>query len=216
MRVSYEWLCELAGVRDLAPQQAAEVLTMAGWNVEEVVPIDLSALRVGRVISQEAHPASRRPLWVHLVDLGDHTRQIVAGADNARPGSIVAVALPGTTVPNGTVVRDGRIAGVEARGMLCSESELLIGDDHDGIMLLETGRPGQPLDELIPSDAILEVEVTPNRPDCLGHLGLARELAAALGRSLGRDFMPPWTGGVEPPGTDLVAVSIRGRKRRVK
>jgi len=68
--------------------------------------------------------------------------------------------------------------------------------------------PGQPLEALVPSDAIFEVEVTPNRPDCLGHLGLARELAAALGRSLGRDFMPPFTGGVEPPGTDLVEVTI--------
>src|SRR5262245_22257596 len=208
MRVSYEWLCDLAGVHDVPAHQAAEVLTMAGWNVDEVIPVDLSALRVGRVLSQELHPRSRRPLWIHQVNLGDHTRQIVAGADNARPGSLVAVALPGTTVPSGTVVRDTEIAGVAARGMLSSEFELLVSDDHDGIMLLDEGRPGQPLEELIPSDAIFEVEVTPNRPDCLGHLGLARELAAALGRSLGRDFMPPFTGGVEPPGTDLVEVAI--------
>ena len=208
MRFSYEWLCELAGVHDLTPQRAAEVLTMAGWNVEEIVVVDLSRIVVGRVVSQEPHPTSRTPLWVHLVDLGDHTRQIIAGADNAGPGSLVPVALPGTTVPNGTEVRDLKIAGVAGQGMLCAEDELLIGDDHDGIMLLDDGRPGQPLEELIPSDAILEVEVTPNRPDCLSHLGLARELAAALGRSLGRDFMPPFTGGVEPPGTDLVRVAI--------
>ena len=98
MRVSYEWLCDLAGIRDLTPQQAAEILTMAGWNVEEVIPVDLSALRVGRVTSQEPHPGSRKPLWVHQVDLGDHRRQIVAGAPNAVSGSLVAVALPGTTV----------------------------------------------------------------------------------------------------------------------
>lgn len=208
MKVSYEWLCDLAGIRDVSPSEAADVLTMAGWNVDDVVLVDLSALRVGRVLSQEPHPGSRKPLWIHQVDLGDHVRQIVAGVDNARPGSLVAVALPGTTVPNGTVVRDAKIAGVEARGMLCSEAELLISDDHGGLMLLDDGRPGQPLEELIPSDAIFEVEVTPNRPDCLGHLGLARELAAALGRSLGRDFMPPFTGGVEPPGTDLVTVEI--------
>ncbi len=210
MRVSYEWLCELAGVSDVTPHQAAEALTMAGWNVEDVTLIDLSALRVGRVMSQEPHPSSRKPLWVHQVDLGgDRPRQIVAGAPNAVPGSLVAVALPGTTVPSGTVVRDARIAGVAASGMLCSEAELLISDDHDGIMLLEEGRPGEPLEDLIPSDAIFEVDVTPNRPDCLSHLGLARELAAALGRHLGRDFMPPFTGGVEPPGTDLVDVEIQ-------
>jgi phenylalanyl-tRNA synthetase beta chain len=208
MRVSCEWLCDLAGLRDIPAHQVADVLTMAGWEVDEVVPIDLSGLLVGRIVSQEPHPASRKPLWVHQVDLGDHVRQIVAGADNARPGTLVPVALPGTTVPNGTVVGDRQIAGVDARGMLCSGSELLIDDDHDGILLLDSGQPGQRLDEIIPSDAVLEVEVTPNRPDCLGHLGLARELAAALGRGLGRDFMPMFTGGVEPPGTDLVEVAI--------
>ena len=208
MKVSYEWLCDLAGIRDVPPHQAAEVLTMSGWNVDEVVLIDLSRIVVGRILSQEAHPSSRKPLWIHQVDLGDHVRQIVAGADNAVSGSIVPVALPGTTVPSGTTVRDGRIAGVDAKGMLCSEVELKLGADEGGIMILDEGRPGQPLEELIPSDAILEVEVTPNRPDCLGHLGLARELAAALGRALGRDFMPPFTGGVEPPGTDLVDVTI--------
>ena len=208
MRVSCEWLCELAGVHDMAPQQVADVLTMTGWNVEEIVPVDLSRLLVGRVISQEPHPTSRKPLWVHQVDVGDHARQIVAGVDNARPGTLVPVALPDTTVPDGTLVREGKIAGVDARGMLCSEAELLISDDHHGILLLDSGAPGQHLDEILPSDAILEVEVTPNRPDCLGHLGLARELAAALGRSLGRDFMPPFTGGVQPPGTELISVEI--------
>jgi len=192
----------------MAPQQVADVLTMTGWNVEEIVPVDLSRLLVGRVISQEPHPTSRKPLWVHQVDVGDHARQIVAGVDNARPGTLVPVALPDTTVPDGTLVREGKIAGVDARGMLCSEAELLISDDHHGILLLDSGTPGQHLDEILPSDAILEVEVTPNRPDCLGHLGLARELAAALGRSLGRDFMPPFTGGVQPPGTELISVEI--------
>jgi phenylalanyl-tRNA synthetase beta chain len=211
MKFSYEWLSDLAGIRDVTPQRAAEVLTMAGWEVDEVVPVDLSGLVVGRILSQEPHPSSKKPLWVHQVDLGDHVRQIIAGADNARPGALVPVALPGTTVPNGTTVGDRKIAGLDARGMLCSEAELLISDgqdEHEGIMLLDEGRAGQPLEELVPSDAILEVEITPNRPDCLGHLGLARELAAALGRGLGRDFMPPFTGGVEPPGTDLVDVSI--------
>jgi phenylalanyl-tRNA synthetase beta chain len=208
VKFSYEWLCELAGVHDIGPQQVADVLTMAGWNVEEIVPVDLSRLLVGRVISQEPHPSSRKPLWVHQVDVGDHTRQIIAGVDNAGPGTLVPVALPDTTVPDGTLVRDGKMAGVEAQGMLCSEAELLISDDHDGILVLDNGAPGQRLDEIIPSDAVFEVEVTPNRPDCLGHLGLARELAAALGKSLGRDFMPPFTGGVQPPGTDLISVEI--------
>ncbi len=186
----------------------AEVLTLVGFSVEEVRPVDLSGILVGRVLEQEPHPSSRTPLWIHRVDLGDHTRTIIAGVANATPGSLVPVALPGTRVPNGTMVRDAKIAGVPAQGMLCAEDELLVSDDHSAIMILDEGRPGQRLEELLPSDAWLEVEVTPNRPDCLGHLGLARELAAALGRELDRPFMPPFTGGVEPPGTELVAVTI--------
>jgi phenylalanyl-tRNA synthetase beta chain len=92
--------------------------------------------------------------------------------------------------------------------MLCSGAELLLSDDHEGIMLLDEGRPGQRLDEIIPSDAIFDVDVTPNRPDNLCHLGLARELAAAVGRKLPGDFMPPFTGGVDPPGTELIDVRI--------
>src|SRR5262249_46919622 len=139
MKFSYEWLCDLAEVHDLPPQQVPNVLTMAGWNVEEIVPVDLSRLLVGRVISQQPHPSSRKQLWVHQVDLGDHTRQIIAGVDNARPGTLVPVALPDTTVPDGTLVRDGKIAGVEARGMLCSEAELLMSDDHPRILALDHG-----------------------------------------------------------------------------
>jgi phenylalanyl-tRNA synthetase beta chain len=209
MRVSYQWLCELAGVNDVSPERAAHILTMAGWNVEEITLIDLSEIVVGCVISQEPHPTSRSPLWVHQVEVGGgETRQIIAGVDNAVPGSLVPVALPGTTVPNGTEVRDLKIAGVAGQGMLCAEDELLLGDDHSGIMLLDEGRPGQRLDDLIPSDAIFDVDVTPNRPDCLSHLGLARELATALGRGLPGDFMPAFTGGIEPPGTDLIRVDI--------
>jgi len=208
VRVSYQWLCELAGVQDASPERVAHVLTMAGWNVEEITVIDLSEIVVGRVLSQEPHPTSRNPLWVHQVDVGGQTRQIIAGADNAKPGSLVPVALPGTTVPNGTEVGDRKIAGLAGQGMLCAEDELQLGDDHSGIMLLDDGRPGQHLDELIPSDAVLDVDVTPNRPDCLSHLGLARELAAALGRTVPGDFMPLFTGGIDPPGTDLVTVDI--------
>ncbi|MDQ6772569.1 MAG: phenylalanine--tRNA ligase subunit beta [Candidatus Dormibacteraeota bacterium] len=209
MRVSYEWLRELSGVDDLPATEAAQVLTMAGWNVESVTEIDLSALLVGRVVSQASHPGSRNPLWVHQVDLGAlGTRTIIAGAPNAVAGTLVPVALPGTVVPSGRLVKDMKIAGVPGQGMLCSAAELLLSDDHEGILLLDGGTPGARLDEVIPSDAILDVEVTPNRPDCLSHLGLAREFAAAQQRSLPRDFMPLFTGGVEPKGVDLVSVRI--------
>ncbi|MGH7912748.1 MAG: phenylalanine--tRNA ligase beta subunit-related protein, partial [Candidatus Dormibacteraceae bacterium] len=209
MRASCEWLCELAGIRDLPPEEVARILTMIGFNVDSVQRVDRSAIVIGRVLSQEPHPSSRHPLWVHQVDLGTETRQIIAGAPNAGPGALVPVALPGTTVPGGRYVRDAEIAGVAGRGMLCSAAELLLPPDPvDGILVLEDGYPGQHLDQVIPDDAVLDVEVEPNRPDCLGHLHLARELAGARGRTLERDLMPPFTGGVEPPGVDLARVDI--------
>ena len=210
MRISWEWLGELADLQGITPEEGAHLLTMAGLTVEQLEHVDLSAIVIGRVISQEPHPKSRNPLWIHQVDLGGETRQIIAGAPNAVAGSLVPVALPGTTVPNGRYVRDAQIAGVAGQGMLCSREELLLGEDKEpAIMLLDEGRPGQPLSELIPSDAILEVEVTPNRPDCLGHLGVARELAACANRRLKVDFLPPFQGDADPPATELLEVSIK-------
>ena len=140
-----------------------------------------------------------------MVDIGSEVRQIIAGAPNAGPGSLVPVALPGTTVPSGKEVRDATIAGEEGRGMLCSAAELRLSDDHGGIMVLERGEPGQSLAELFGTDAILDCEITPNRPDCLGHIGVARELAAAAEREMKVDFMPSFLPGGPP---DLVPVTI--------
>src|SRR5438477_4610984 len=170
--------------------------------------VDLSQIVIGKVLEQKPHPKSRNPLWIHQVDLGDHVQQIIAGAPNAVPGSLVPVALPGTTVPNGKVVKNMNIAGFKASGMLCSADELMLGEDHSGILILDRGKPGDPLTSIIPSQAIMEAEVTSNRPDCMGHLGVARELAAGLDRPMKRDFMPAFTGTADPPGRDLVKVTI--------
>ena len=211
MRVSYEWLAELADAGEMTPEHAADLLTMAGFTVDAVERVDLSQILIGRVISQQPHPRSRDPLWVHEVDLGPELgqRQIIAGAPNAVPGSLVPVALPGVTVPNGKQVRDAVIAGMAGQGMLCSREELLLGEDKEpAIMLLDEGEPGRPLSTVIPTEVVFEVEVTPNRPDCLSHLGLARELAAASGRTLRHDFMPRFQGDAEPLATDLLQVRI--------
>jgi phenylalanyl-tRNA synthetase beta chain len=208
MRVSWEWLSDFVNLEGVTPKEAAEVLTKLGVEVESLTVIDLSEIVVGKVLEQIPHPTSRSALWVHQVDLGDHVQQIIAGAPNAVPGSLVPVALTGTTVPNGKVVKKLNIAGYEASGMLCSAEELLLGDDHSGILILSSGKPGDPLTSVIPSQAIMEAEVTSNRPDCMGHLGVARELAAGLDRPMERDFMPAFTGTADPPGRDLVEVSI--------
>jgi phenylalanyl-tRNA synthetase beta chain len=208
MKISYDWLSDFVDLKGIGAKEAADVLTRLGVEVESLAIVDLSAIVIGKVLEQVPHPKSRNPLWVHQVDLGDRVEQIIAGAPNAVPGSLVPVALPGTTVPNGKLVKDLNIAGYRARGMLCSAEELLLGDDHSGILILDSGRPGDPLTSVIPSQAIMDAEVTSNRPDCMGHLGVARELAAGLDRPLTRDFMPAFTGTADPPGRDLVEVSI--------
>ncbi len=208
MRISYEWLGDFLDLDGVSPKEAADVLTRLGVEVESLAVTDLSAILVGKVLEQVPHPSSNKPLWIHQVDLGGRVEQIIAGAPNAVAGSLVPVALPGTTVPNGTVVKDKVIAGQKASGMLCSAEELLLGDDHSGILILERGVPGELLTSVIPIQAVMEAEITSNRPDCMGHLGIARELAAGLDRPLKRDFMPSFTGTANPPGKDLVKVAI--------
>jgi phenylalanyl-tRNA synthetase beta chain len=209
MKISYEWLDDFVDLAEVSPKDAAAVLTRLGIEVESLTFIDLSQIVIGKILEQIPHPKSNKPLWVHQVDIGGgRVQQIIAGAPNAVVGSLVPVALPGTTVPNGTTVKDMSIAGYKAAGMLCSASELLLSDDHSGILILAGGTPGEPLTTVIPNQAVLEAEVTSNRPDCMGHLGVARELAAGLDRPLKRDFMPSFTGTANPPGRELVKVAI--------
>src|SRR5260370_2760564 len=210
MRICYEWLGDFVVLDGVTPKDAADVLTRLGLEVESLTMVDLSQIVIGKVLEQIPHPKSRNPLWVHQVDVGGRVMQIIAGASNAVPGSLVPVAMPGTTVPNGKLVKDMNIAGYKASGMLASAAELLLGDGHYGILVLDRGTPGEPLTTVIPNQAIMEAEITSNRPDCMGHLGVARELAAGIDRPLNRDFMPAFTGTADPPGRDLVKVSIDG------
>src|SRR5436305_13601961 len=183
MRISYEWLGDYVDTSGITPQEAARLLTMTGTKIESVQVTDLSSIIVGRVLEQKDHPRSNKPLWIHQVDVGGgRVIQIIAGAPNAKAGTLVPVALPGVRVPSGTLVRDGKIAGEPAQGMLCSADELLLagraqGDRTEererGIMLLDRGEPGESLSKYIPTEAILEAEITPNRPDCLSHMGVA-------------------------------------------
>ncbi|HEY1455724.1 MAG TPA: phenylalanine--tRNA ligase subunit beta, partial [Candidatus Dormibacteraeota bacterium] len=139
MRISYEWLADFVDLEGVTPKDAAEVLTRLGVEVESLSMVDLSQILIGRVLEQVPHPKSNKPLWIHQVDLGGTTAQIIAGAPNAVAGTLVPVALPGTTVPNGTIVKDMSIAGYRASGMLCSADELMLSDDHSGIFILDSG-----------------------------------------------------------------------------
>jgi phenylalanyl-tRNA synthetase beta chain len=208
LRISYEWLTDFVDLDGVTPKEAAEVMTRLGIEVESLTLLDLSQIVIGRVLEQRPHPKARTPLWIHQVDLGSNVEQIIAGAPNAVPGSLVPVALPGTTVPSGKLVKDMNIAGERAHGMMASASELGLGEDHSGILILDRGKPGEPLTTVIPSEAIIEAEILSNRPDEMGHLGIARELAVGLDRPTRRDFMPAFLGSADPPGRDLIKVSI--------
>src|SRR3981081_3273725 len=125
MRISYEWLGDFVDLDGVAPKDAAEILTRLGVEVESLTLIDLSQIVIGKVLEQIPHPKSRNPLWVHQVDLGGgRNQQIIAGAPNAVVGSLVPVAMPGTTVPNGKLVKDMNIAGYKAPVMLFSHDQL--------------------------------------------------------------------------------------------
>src|SRR3981081_3013831 len=131
MRISFEWLGDYLDLSGITPEQAADLLTMSGTKIESIQVIDLSAIVVARALEEEEHRRPNKPLWIHQVDVGrGQVRQIIAGASNAVAGTLVPVALPGTTVPSGTLVRDGKIAGEAAQGMLCSADQLLQAEDR--------------------------------------------------------------------------------------
>jgi phenylalanyl-tRNA synthetase beta chain len=200
MRVPVEWLIQYCG-QGLATAELEERLTMTGTKVEAVDhhgPGPRERFVVGRVLETRAHPNADR-LTVCSVDIGDHDpSQIVCGAPNVAEGQTVAVATPGAVMPNGTTLGKAELRGVESNGMILAEDELAIGTEHAGILVLDEDGlpPGTPLERLIPfATDVLVLEVTPNRPDCLGIYGVAREVHAATGAPLSA---PPWA---EDPGT---------------
>jgi phenylalanyl-tRNA synthetase beta chain len=212
MRVPVSWLREYASF-DLPPRELGELLSMTGTKLEAVhrigVPAGAELFKVGRVISREQHPDADR-LSLCTVDVGDgEPRQIVCGATNFGAGATVGVALPGATLPDGTVLRVAKLRGVESHGMMLSESELELSGDHDGLMLLEDGlEPGTPLSRVLPiDDEVLEFEITSNRPDCLSVYGIAREASASLDVDLA-----PWPGREpEASGDDSVESWVTAR-----
>jgi phenylalanyl-tRNA synthetase beta chain len=180
MKVSLSWLKEYTPIKRSAAD-LAEALTLVGLAVDAVVDRYrfLDTVLVGRVLSVEAHPAADR-LTVCQVDTGRGTLPVVCGAPNVAPGLLVPVALPGTAMPNGTTLEAGLIRGQRSEGMLCSAAELTLGAEADAIMILEGNLPlGVPLNTALSlSDPVLEIDLTPNRADCLSMIGVAREAAA--------------------------------------
>jgi phenylalanyl-tRNA synthetase beta chain len=186
MKVSLRWLRDYVSV-DAPAADIGERLTMAGLEVEGVSRVGghLDTVVVAEVVERQPHPRADKLSLVTIND-GVETVTVVCGAPNVPPpGGRVCWARPGTRLPGG-LVETRPVRGVSSPGMLCSETELEVGDDPSGILILEPeARPGTPLFGLF-GDEVLEVAVTTNRPDALGHLGIAREVAALFGLPLRR------------------------------
>ena len=181
MKFSLSWLkAHLETDADI--DQISNALTRIGLEVEGIEnPADrLTGFRIARVLSAERHPQADK-LQVLSVDAGDGPLQVVCGAPNARAGLVGIFGMPGATVPaNGMVLKVAAIRGVESNGMMCSSRELELGDDHDGIIELSgDAQIGQSFaDYSGADDPVLDVAITPNRQDCMGVRGIARDLAA--------------------------------------
>ncbi len=182
MKVSVNWLSDLVKM-DLSPEELADRLTMAGLEVEGCTPIgkEFDGILVGKILSITPHLQSDK-LSVCQVDVKTQVIPIVCGATNIGVSDSVPVALPGSFLPNNSRIEKAEIRGELSFGMMCSESELGLGEDVSGIMILpESSRPGEPIaSELQLEDWILDISITPNRGDCLSILGIAREVAAIL------------------------------------
>ena len=208
MRVPLDWLRSLCD--DGLPTRALEErLTMTGTKVEAVHHHGVTELEhfvVGKVLSREQHPDADR-LSVCMVDTGlGEPSQIVCGAKNVDAGQTVAVARPGSVMPDGTRLKKAKLRGVESHGMILAEDEVGIGGEHWGIMVLDDALPaGTPLQTVLPiTTDVLELEITPNRPDCLGVYGVAREVHAITGKPIAHE---PWR---DDPGSagDVEGVEV--------
>ncbi len=180
MKASLNWIKGFVDI-DVPPQEIADRLSMAGLEVESIERLGagLESVLTAAILKVEKHPNADR-LSLCEVRCGQEVVSVVCGATNMKVGDKVALARPGARLPNGTVIQESTIRGVKSFGMLCSETELGLADKSEGILILDGKIPDGLLlgEALSVRDTIFEVNVTPNRGDCLSTLGLAREVAA--------------------------------------
>lgn len=187
MLISLDWLKQYVDV-DENIKELENALTMIGQEVEavEVQGAHLDHVVVGQVVEYGTHPDSDK-LSLLKVDVAEESPlQIICGAPNHKEGDKVVVAKIGAVLPGDFKIKKAKVRGVESFGMLCSEVELGLGEDGDGIIILPEDAPvGTEFREYKGlNDVIFELEITPNRPDCLSHIGIAREVAAYYGRKV--------------------------------
>jgi phenylalanyl-tRNA synthetase beta chain len=183
MKISLNWIKDYVAL-EASVEELSRALTLLGLEVEQVIRTGapkLDHVVVGEVLVRDKHPNADK-LSVCQVDIGPAggVKTIVCGAQNYKVGDRVPVALAGAVLPGNFVIKQSKIRGQLSDGMMCSAKELGVTEDADGLLILD-GRPalGTPINDVLPAgDVVFDLEVTPNRPDCLSHLGIARELAA--------------------------------------
>ncbi len=211
MKVSISWLNEWIEVADLDPEELAARLTMAGLEVDgvEYPGAGHDDIVVGQIEAIEDHPKADR-LVVCQVTTGDGpARTIVCGAKNMKAGDRVPVALPGSEPPGlDFAIGERKVMGVMSGGMLCSGEELNLEEESEGLMILGGDAPlGEPIYEVLKrKDVVVEIDLTPNRPDCLSHLGVAREIGALYDRTLRaeRGEVPAVEAGESSVGLEVI------------
>jgi phenylalanyl-tRNA synthetase beta chain len=187
MQVSLHWLQTHLDLSAYSTQQLSDLLTFAGIEVEGIEEKGVSSDKVivAQIQSYEQHPNADKLSVCQVDDGSGSLRQIVCGAKNFKAGDKVPLALPGAALPGGFEIKEGQLRGVTSSGMMCSAKELGLGEDTGGLWILDAALTvGTPIRQIIASDTLLDLEITPNRPDLLSHLGLARELAALTGLPL--------------------------------
>src|SRR4051812_21507015 len=183
MKLSLNWLREYVDL-PATTDALAELLTMSGLEVEAIHTRGAAFpnVVVAQIRESVQHPNADRLSVCQVDDGSGPLRQIVCGAKNYQVGDKVPLALPGAVLPGDFKIKAGKLRGVESNGMLCSAKELQLADDADGLLILSPeARLAAPIAELFPADTVFDLEVTPNRPDLLSHLGIAREVAALSG-----------------------------------
>src|ERR1051326_1147332 len=222
MKISYNWLRQYIPI-DISPERTAELLTDCGLEVEsverhETVKGGLEGCVIGEVKTKEKHPDADR-LSVTTVDIGTDTLlNIVCGASNVAAGQKVVVATVGSTIypskGEPITLKKAKIRGAISEGMICAEDELGLGESHAGIMVLDPkAKAGTPAKEYfnIESDHVLEIGLTPNRGDAASHIGVAKDLFAALNWNL-----PENKYELNVPSVDNFASEDTSRKIEVK
>ena len=188
MKISLNWIKDYVDLRGISAKEIVDKLTMSGLEVEDVFDQNetYKGFVVGFVDEKEKHPNADR-LSVCKVNDGKKFFQVICGAPNVEQGQKVVFAPIGTIIPKGNFeIKKAKIRGVESNGMICAEDELELSDDHSGIMVLDSKfKAGTSLTKALKlDDVILEIAITPNRPDALSHIGVARDLAAIFNRKL--------------------------------